>query len=239
MIGRLDTCVLLTYRAPANRLQPLVPAGLQPVTYKGFGFFNVVACHIDRMRPSGVPRFLGLGYWHVAYRIQVRAALAEGSQLGGLFFLRSDVDRRLMALPGNLFTDFCFHHARVRAEERGQTLDLRVTGTKGGQADAVLRVEPREEDQLAPGSIYASIEERESMLKYSAVALSVDAGRHCLRVAEVKRDESQWSEAPLRVLEDRWAYLDHLGQQDRCLERATRIAPIDYRWGLGRCESLT
>ena len=42
------------------------------------------------------------------------------------------------------------------------------------------------------------------------------------------------SSRPLEVVTARWPFLESLGQRDIFLELATRVAPSDYRWRLGR-----
>jgi hypothetical protein len=58
MVGRLDECFLLSYAIDPGQATALVPAGLEPVTCHGVAFFNIVVCHVDRMRPRFAPRSL-------------------------------------------------------------------------------------------------------------------------------------------------------------------------------------
>ena len=76
-------------------------------------------------------------------------------------------------------------------------------------------------------------QEREAVLKYRPLGLS--SGRDGrLKLAEALRDEEKWREAPVEVLTAHWGFFQHLGQGDLHLERAIRVAPVDYRWRLGR-----
>jgi hypothetical protein len=52
------------------------------------------------MRPAGLPAALGIGYWHVAYRLLVRAKLRSGEEITGLYFVRSEADQPLIAAAG-------------------------------------------------------------------------------------------------------------------------------------------
>jgi len=85
---------------------------------------------------------------------------------------------------------------------------------------------------LQPGSCFESAGEAASFLKYTPTSMSVH-GRKA-RLAEVRRDESKWSETELHVEEADWTYMKELGQRHLGLERATRVAPIDYEWHIGR-----
>src|SRR5437016_9363454 len=100
MVGRLDECFLLSYGIDPAQAAGLVPAGLELITCRGAAFFNIVICHVDRMRARFTPRALGVTYWHIAYRVQVRATLADDRPIEGLYFLRSDIDRPVFGVIG-------------------------------------------------------------------------------------------------------------------------------------------
>ena len=238
MVGRIDECFLLSYGIDPEQAAALVPAGLELITCRGAAFFNIVICHVDRMRMRFTPRALGVTYWHIAYRVQVRATLADNRSIEGLYFLRSDIDRPLFGLIGNRLTDFHFHAARVRFSNNDEAAwRLRVEPT-AGDALASLAVRRAASNSLAPGSPFASLEERERVLKYAPFGLSVSNSGRCLRVAEVIRDEALWREQPVEVEAADWSYPRSLGLGDLRLVRATRVAPIDYRWRIGRTERL-
>jgi len=227
----------LSYGIDPEQAAALVPAGLDLITCHGAAFFNIVVCHVDRMRTRFTPHALGVTYWHIAYRVQVRATLAGDRSIEGLYFLRSDVDRPLFGAVGNGLTDFRFHTARVRFWNDDAAWRLRVEPTTG-DALASLAMRRTASNALAPGSPFASLEERERVLKYAPFGLSVSKGGQCLRIAEVIRDEALWTEEPVEVESADWSYPRSLGLRDLQLVRATRVAPIDYRWRIGRTERL-
>jgi hypothetical protein len=248
MNGRLSECLLLSYRTPARTVRDLVPPCMELVTRDGWAFWNVVACTVESMRPAGVPRALGVSYHHVAYRLLVKAKTAGGETLRGLYFVRSDADSRLISKFGNAMTDFRFHPAAVemsRADDNGSellTVSVRGPG-EDGKGDALARVlAPRGDgngETVPPlGSPFRSAAEAAEFLKYCPLGLSVDLDGRFLRLAEVVRDEKAWLERPVRVIEAHWPFLRELGQDQLQLERATRVAPIDYKWRLGRTAAV-
>lgn len=233
MVGRLSECLLITYRTPSESVEHLVPAPLQMVTRDRWAFWNIVACRIEKMRPIGAPHLFGMSYYHVAYRLYVRAACAGGEVIEGLYFVRSDADNFLVSELGNLASDFRFHTAAIKHfEDAGRLIfEVRNSGT-----DARLCVNVEEEPGIARDSCFASMKEAAQFLKYRPLGLSCEDG--WLRVAEVFRDESKWKETPVSIEEARWSLFDRLAQNETALELATRVAPIDYRWRLGRRERL-
>jgi hypothetical protein len=135
MTGRLSSCVLLSYRTPAAHVRHLVPPPLELVTRGPWAFWNVVACRVERMRPRGAPRWAGVCYHHVAYRLLVRAPGLgpDGRDLEGLYFVRSDADHSLITRGGNVASDFQFHRAEIDLRDEtliGGDLELHVVGRR-------------------------------------------------------------------------------------------------------------
>jgi hypothetical protein len=257
--ARLGECLLLSYRTPARSVRHLVPRGLDLVTRGGFAFWNVAASRVEHLRPAALPQRFGVSYRHVAYRLHVEARTAgagtsanSANTLRGLYFVRSDADSGVVGALGNLFTDFRFHPAEVELSSRDGVLTLAVQGKqeqpdprdgepRGDAGDCIVRVaEGIEAIAPPPGSPFASAEEAERVLKYPTLGLSVDLDGRYLHLAEVIRDEAAWSERPVRLIEAHFRFFEELGlgPDEVQLERATRVAPIDYRWRLGRRVAL-
>lgn len=242
MRGVIDHCVLVSLRTPARTVEGLVPPGLRlitkphPSTGEPFAFWNVVLCHIRRMRPVLAPRSLGVSYHHVAHRLMVEAddeSPRGESPVQGLFFVRSDADSRAIVLAGNPASEFRFNAAlidrahagdverwRVRSRDHAADLDASFTDADSG---------------LGEGSLFSAMDEARSFLKYRPTGLAPDGaagpGRR-LRLAEVFREESDWDERPIGVATFRSHTLEAHG--GGAVELATRVAPIDYRWRLGK-----
>lgn len=223
--------MLLAYRTPADSVAHLVPAGLELITHGGWAFWNVVACRLEAMRPSGCPRWIGRDCRQVAYRLYVRAHVAEGEVLEGLCFVRTDVDSRAMCLLGNQLTDFRFHRTAIRLSADSAGLSVMVSDPVSvGDAEIMARCG---ESTLAPDSCFESYAQACRFLKYQPLALSTDRDGLRVRLAEVLRCETDWCESPLEVIDARFAFFEHLGQDEIRLELATRVAPIEYCWRLG------
>ena len=225
--GRLRRCWLFVYRTPVESARALLPPQLEPVTREDFAFWNIVVCKIGGLRPAPLPAAVGLDYWHVAYRLHVRAPTEGGFFVEGLHFLRSDCDRALVALAGNLVTDFHFHHATVAVSvgTSGSTGKIRA---RGGDADFRLGSEPP--SSLNPGSPFASLGQAADWLKYKPFGLS-SCGDGAINVVHVARDEAAWRSRLVTVEKARWEFL---GPYETALEICYEVEPIDYQWERGR-----
>lgn len=224
--GTMAECLLVSLATPAANVRALVPPPLELLTDGGMAFWNIAFCRVNKMRPSGLPSFAGIDYSHVAYRLYVRARLGNGEEQRGLYFLRSDVDSHLICRGSNLLTDFKCHPATIRWEIEKDAGKVSVR-SNGGNARLRFHASPKAKLNAAADRI----------LKYEPAGLSIDS-RGELKVAEVFRDESQWMEEPIEVLEAEWDFLESLGEMNREVVRATRVRPLPYRWALGKRAQL-
>lgn len=226
MKGAIERCWLFAFRTSAAEAAARLPSPLEPVTFGGCAFWNVVVCRVEAMRPRFAPRFLGMSYWHVAYRLYARFRPAAGEPIEGLYFVRSDCDRPLMAAMGNLMTDFNFHTAAVTVEERGSHVRIQVDSP---DAPATADVDRGRTVELASGSPFGSVEQAAAFLKYKPAGLSAGPeGR--VNVVRIVRDEAAWVGRPVSMTGGRWSFFDGFPAEP---ELCTEVEPIAYRWNAG------
>lgn len=221
--GTLADCFLLSCSTPIEKVRHLVRSPLELITADGLAFWNIVLCRVENMRPAGLPSCTGISYCHIAYRLYVKAPLPGGAEQRGLYFLRSDVDSRLIGWGSNLFTDFKCRHARIDWDVREEQGRVMVESAGGG---AHFR--------FTTPSLARPVGPLESLLRYEPAGLSLDKTGTRLRVTEIFRDESQWREDPIEVTEARWEFLEQQGERGLKIVRATRVEPIRYRWAIGK-----
>ena len=239
LAGRLDPCFLVSLAVDPGAVEPLLPAGLELITLHGSAFWNIVVCRVRRLRPLGAPDLFGLTYWHVAHRLHVCARAQSGRRWEGLFFLRSDVDRRILVGPGNRLTDFRFHRAAMHAEESPGWFRLVIGENDDGLASGRIEIKRDGKTSAEAPRPFDSLEERERFLRYAPLGLAVDQAASVLRIAKVDRDERRWRESPVELMRCDLRYLQERLQGEGRLIRATEVAPIDYVWTLGQREWLS
>lgn len=221
--SRIAQCWLFVYRAPVETVMPLLPRPIEPVTKGGFAFWNIVVCRLDGLRPAPLPAAVGLGYWHVAYRLHARAIEESGEPIEGLFFVRSDCDRRLVVTAGNLLTDFRFHFAKISLSHRGPGVNGTIVSP---DAAASFEIDRNIAPQLTPGSPYRSLAEAGKALEYRPAALS-GMNEDAVNVVAVRRDAAAWRWKPVTVTSAHWQFL---AGRETTLELCYEVEPIDYLW---------
>src|SRR5207248_8766053 len=98
--------LVLTYAFPMESLARMLPPGLAVDAHEGMGFVAIAMVQTQRLHPVVLPRILGQSFFLAGYRIFVRFKPPCGNTLRGLYILRSDTNRRLMAAAGNLLTHY-------------------------------------------------------------------------------------------------------------------------------------
>ncbi|WP_227624923.1 DUF2071 domain-containing protein [Fimbriimonas ginsengisoli] len=218
MRGRVAECWLFTFRVDPANVAHLLPTPLELVEHGGFAFFNVVVSRLTHMRPAPLPAAVGIGYWHVAYRLYARFGEIEG-----LYFLRSDANSPLMVGAGNMLTDFRFHLATVGATRPdGQSPSELHSFADGARLRIALTGDP---PQLSSGSPFETLDQAADFLKYKPAALFSHPGS--VDVLRITRDESAWK-ARLRAF--RVEEASFLEPYDAIPEIAYEMEPIDYQW---------
>jgi uncharacterized protein YqjF (DUF2071 family) len=221
--GTIDRCWLFTYQAPEEEARALLPRRLELVTRAGCAFWSVVLCHLSHMRPKPLPAFLGISYWHVAYRLYVRFHPASGPPVEGLYFLRSDCDRALMTRTGNLLTNYNFHTAGIEVVQEPARVCLSVRSPDARAAATIDREQP---PRLPAHSAFASLDEAAAFLKYQPRGISITPDGKASIVA-IQRDEAAWRSRLVTVVEAQWQFFEgKTVRPEICYE----VEPIDYQW---------
>jgi hypothetical protein len=231
IVAHFDQCLALTYAVPAERLRALLPPGLELEALEGCGFVAVAFVQARALRPAGLPAALGQDFLLVGYRIFTRFRTPAGRTLRGLRILRSDTDRPLMQIAGNMLTHYNYHRCRARVEAAQGRVDFDVTTT---DAEADVAVSARLDlERLPPGSPFRS--EREARRFAGPLPFTFDYERETHSIVAIEASRAGWRPRLVDVAVRRMTFFDQPAFRD-CTPRlaaAFRVAGVDYRWERG------
>jgi uncharacterized protein DUF2071 len=231
IVAHFRHSLVLAYAFPQEVLRPLLPPGLVLDTFTELGFAAVALVQTERLRPSFVPVRLGQSFFLSGYRLFVRRA--EQPSLRGLYILRSDTDRRSMALLGNLLTHYRYRVAHVSVTERPGELEIMVR-TAGGEADLhVIADVASRPAPLPAGSPFGSLEEARTFAGPLPYTFDYEASTRSLVVVRAVR--TAWDPQPVEVEVRRATFFDQRPFRDAepVLANAFHVADVDYRWERG------
>jgi uncharacterized protein YqjF (DUF2071 family) len=224
----LRDCVTLTYAVPAEVLRPLLPPGLELDTVGGNGFLAVALVQTERLRPDGVPPALGGTFFLAGYRVFARFTDASGRTLRGLRILRSDTDRTLMALGGNLLTHYNYHRCRANVAAANECLRFAIRTADGrGDLDVIVQ---RTEAPLPDGSPFASMREARRFAGPLPFTFDYEAATHAIVAVEARR--TNWRPAPVAAHVNRLAFFDQpaFAGCTPTLAAAFYVHNVEYHW---------
>ena len=231
----LHDCITLTYALPAAVLRPMLPPGLELETVGDDGFVAVAIVQARRLRPAGVPAAMGQDFFLAGYRIFTRFRKAEGRSLRGLRILRSDTDRRLMQIGGNLLTHYNYHRCDAAVMASGQEIDVAVRSRDGADLEMTAHLDRA---SLPAESPFASL--REARRFAGPLPFTFDYEPETHSIVSIRASRANWMPQPIAVDVRRVGFFD-LPPFRGCTPRlaaAFHVADVDYRWERGVLHAL-
>jgi hypothetical protein len=185
------------------------------------------------LRPLGVPRVLGRDFFLSGYRIFTRFRTPAGRRLRGLRILRSDTNRRQMALAGNLLTHYNYRLANVELTVEGELLTIR-TQTPGGEADLDVTADlSAAAAKLPADSCFAT--ERDARRFAGPLPYTFDYERETHSMIAIRGRRREWRPRLVTASVRQATFFDgqpFAGAAPR-LASAFYVADTPYRWDRG------
>jgi hypothetical protein len=230
--------LVLTYGFPRSVLQPLLPPGLELDAFGDLGFVAIALVQTEKLRPEIFPAWLGQNFFLTGYRIFTRYRTLAGRTLRGLRILRSDTDRRLMAMADNCLTHYQYRVAQVDWREQADRLEIRV---RTPRAEADLDLTAFIEDTpapLPPGSPFP--DHRQARLFAGPLPFTFDYEPETHSIVMIEGEREEWHPKPIRVDVRQAAFLGAARFQkiQPVLANAFLVSGVPYRWKRGVRELL-
>jgi hypothetical protein len=230
--------LVLTYAFADEVLTPMLPPGLALDTHGPWGFVAIALVQTKRLRPAVLPRALGQSFFLAGYRIFTTFKPAGGTTLRGLYILRSDTDRRLMALAGNLLTHYRYRVSKVETTATRESLTCRIRSA-GHRADLDVTADLTGEAALPEGSVFAT--PREARRFAGPLPYTFDHEKQTDCIIAIKGVRKNWNPRLVPVTVNRLTFFDHgafAGTEPR-LASAFYVEDIAYQWNPGVRHRLT
>jgi len=228
--------LVLTYAYPVALLQPLLPPGLTVDSYGEYGFLAIAMVQTKRLRPAFLPGALGVDFFLTGYRIFTR--FTAKPSLRGLRILRSDTNRRLMAVGGNLLTHYGYVHCQVSTRETEDYLEVNVK-SPGGVADLRVMADLKSRPApLPPGSPFANLDDARRVAGPLPYTFDCEPQTHS--IVMIKATRSHWEPQPIAVEVRQASFLEQspFSAARPILANAFHVENVPYRWERGVVEPL-
>ena len=224
--------LVLTFAVPKEELQHLIPEPLCLDTFNDkWAFIAVAMVQTKKLRPKGLPRFLGNDFFLIGYRVFVRFTNKAGRNLRGLYILKSETNKTMMTFFGNIFTHYNYTTTDIRSTIEKDRLEF--CSIKSGFK---LKVERGDANNTplpdeSPFSDWPEARRFAGPLPFTFTCKST--GKEVLIIEGVRK---KWKPAPVKVLNYCFSYLENLNVRGIRLANAFIIDNIPYYWKKGKSE---
>ena len=201
--GIIRRRILLNYRVAPEVVQKLLPANFRPKLVDGYAVAGVCLIRLEKIRPKGMPRIIGISSENSAHRIAAQWEDDSGSR-EGVFVPRRDTNSKLNALAGGRVFPGVHHLSSFTVSDEDGHISLRVDAEDWDHPLVDLGI--KEVDEFPVESIFNTLEESSRFFEagcvgYSSRPSSCTLDGLLLEVAD-------WRVTPLIVDYARSAYFD-------------------------------
>jgi uncharacterized protein YqjF (DUF2071 family) len=231
--SHFDTSLVLTYAAPKQQLEKLIPPCLSLDTFEDqWAFLAVAMVNTKALRPKGFPKMLGNDFILTGYRIFVRYHTSYGKSLRGLYIIRSETDKARMAVLGNVFTHYNYQTTDISFQRLGETIEVNSSKSK-----VKVRVREGSDVALPEHSPFKDWTEARRFVGPLPFTFTYNEPKKEVLIIEGVRED--WTPKPVEILESRIGFIDGLGLSDVVLANAFAVHDIPYYWRKGRKDLWT
>lgn len=166
--GIIDRRLLVNFRADPKAVAKLLPSKFKPQLFNGHAMVGICLIRFSKLRPRGVPGFLGLNSENAAHRIAVEWD-ENGVRKTGVYVHRRDTSLWFNTLIGGRLFPGVHHRADFAVSENNDEFSV---GFKSRFNGTEVKVKGKRHDQLPASSIFKSVEESSEFFKGGSVGFS-------------------------------------------------------------------
>ncbi len=226
-----ESSLVLTFAVPKEQLQPLIPECLQLDTFQDkWAFIAVAMVQTKDLRPKGFPKFIGNDFFLIGYRVFVRYTNNAGKSLRGLYILKSETDKKMMAFLGNIFTHYNYIITDITQDEKINTKEIFSINSKFN-----ITIDKTEEEIALPEhSPFADWKEARRFA--GPLPFTFTYNKETKQVLIIEGVRQNWTPNPVKVIDYNFDFLSSLKLKNPVLANAFVIKNIPYYWKKGKIE---
>ncbi len=171
-----------------------LPAPFRPKLHRKHAIAGICLIRLEQIRPSGLPRILGISSENAAHRIAVLWDDPSGETREGVFIPRRDTSSWLNHFAGGRIFPGEHHLADFDVTDDGSCISMSIRARDGLMS---VRLRAHESDSLPVSSCFMSLDEASAFFEGGSVGYSVT--RNCCRLDGIRLQTDIWQVRPLAV----------------------------------------
>lgn len=222
---------VLTFAVPKEQLQTLIPDCLTLDTFKDkWAFVAVAMVQTKDLRPKGFPKFLGNDFFLIGYRIFVRYTNKKGKRLRGLYIIKSETDKKKMAILGNTFTHYNYTSTDVK-----QTITKNKTEIASKQSNFSITINNSKNAINLPNNS-PFLNWKEARRFAGPLPFTFTYNNKKKEVLIIQGVRQYWKPKPIEIEHYSIDFFKKLQLKNHVLANAFIIENIPYYWKKGEIE---
>ncbi|MEM8900129.1 MAG: DUF2071 domain-containing protein, partial [Bacteroidota bacterium] len=189
-----------------------------------WAFIAVALVQTEDLRPRGFPRWMGIDFFLIGYRIFVRFTTQEGKRLRGLYILKSETNKRRMEVLGNIFTHYQYTTTDIQQSENTIQSTRSGFNIRTDETDSVV--------SLPEGSPFKDWKEARRFA--GPLPHTFSWLKEPNQVLIIRGIRQSWKPQPVNISEYQISFLEQLNLPNIRLASAFEIRNIPYHWEKGK-----
>jgi len=202
--GIIRRRILLNYRIAPDVVQAILPTTFRPKLIGEHAIAGICLIRLEKIRPKGMPSFIGISSENSAHRIAVEWEDDDGRACEGVFVPRRDTDSRLNALAGGRLFPGVHHHSAFTVEDHDGLISIRIATEDID--DPLVELEVSETDEFPETSVFTSLSKSSEFFEAGCIGYS--SRPESCKLDGLLLKVSDWCVSPLTVHRVRSAYYD-------------------------------
>jgi uncharacterized protein YqjF (DUF2071 family) len=229
--AHFEQSIVLTFAFPKEQLERLLPDCLSLDTFDDkWAFMAIALVKTKDLRPKGFPKVFGNDFVLIVYRIFVRYTNNAGKRLRGLYILKSETDKKIMEILGNMFTHYSYTTTDISQQKKGD--NLKITSI---QSDFFIHLALAENFVDLPDNS-PFVDWKEARRYAGPLPFTFSYNAQTKQVLTIEGVRENWIPRPISVLDYSISFFCKLGLNNGILANAFAIDNIPYYWKRGKIE---
>jgi Uncharacterized conserved protein (COG2071) len=202
--GIIRRRILVNFRADPGVVERLLPEPFRPKLHGGHALVGICLIRLEKIRPVGLPAFLGVSSENAAHRIAVEWTDHAGTSREGVYIPRRDSGAWLNRLAGGRIFPGKHHAADFSVLDRWPHLELSMKSSDGVTTVKLVSDEARE---LPASSCFSSLSQASEFFKTGSLGYSPSSDPKRSDGLVLRTDN--WRVDPLAVTEVHSSYFSN------------------------------
>ncbi len=192
--GLIRRRLLVNFRVDADIMRKFLPAAFRPKLHRGYAIAGICLIRLEQIRPSWLPRWVGISSENAAHRIAVLWDDPSGLLNEGVYIPRRDTGSRLNHYAGGRIFPGEHNLADFRVTDDGVQIQMSIRARDNRMS---VDLKAHEAIALPPSSCFGTLAESSAFFERGSIGYSVT--RDCCRLDGIRLKTQDWQVRPLAV----------------------------------------